>query len=187
MSQGGTGWYTSPLEAPSADFSFFRKRPSSSSCRCAKRGRGGLLPPHHPGQALAQVVESAPKGSFSAGSAFFAGLLQPFILCHEGIGIVAACIYLSLLNLIVLKFHHSEGGVSASSDASEIQIVSSVHGVRQRLPIYGSLLWSLRGSSGLHAGHDSGFGVYPRSWIRLRPYRHGWLFRHPPMSRFFFL
>ena len=99
---------------------------------------------------------------------------------------MAASVYVSRLNLIVLKLHHSEGGVSASSDASEIQIVSSVHGVRQRLPIHGSLLWSLRGSSGLHAGHDSGFVVYPRSWIRLRPYRHGWLFRHPPMSRFFF-
>ena len=139
-------------------------------------------------KALAQVVEfSAPKGSLSAGYAFFAGLLQPFIFCHEGLGIVAASFYLSLLNLILLKFHHSEGGVSASSDASEIQIVSSVHGVRQRLPIHGSLLWSLLGSAGLHAGHDYGFRVYPRSWIRLRPYRHGWLFRHPPMSRFFFL
>ena len=105
---------------------------------------------------------SAPIGSFSAGSAFFAGLFRPFILCHEGIGIVAASVYLSRLNLMGLKFHHSEGGVSASSDASEIQIVSSVHGVRQRLPIHGSLLWSLRGSSGLHAGQDSGFRVYPR-------------------------
>ena len=100
---------------------------------------------------------------------------------------MATSVYLSLLILIALRFHHSEGGVSASSHASEIQIVSSVHGVRQRLPIHGSLLWSLRSSAGLHAGHDSGFGVYPRSWVRLRPYRHSWLFRHPPMSRFFFL
>ena len=107
-------------------------------------------------KALAQVVESAPNGSLRAGSAFFAGLLQPFAFCHEGLGVVAASNDLSLLNLIVLKIHHSEGGVSASSDASEIQIVSSVHGVRQSLPIHGSLLWSLRGSAGLHAGH--GFG-----------------------------
>ena len=76
---------------------------------------------------------------------------------------MAASVNLSLLNLIVLKFHHSEGGVSASSGASEIQIVSSVHGVRQSLPIHGSLLWSLRGSAGLHEGHGSGFGVSPRS------------------------
>ena len=41
---------------------------------------------------------------------------------------MAASVYLSLSNLIVLKFHHSDGGVSACSDASEIQIVSSVHG-----------------------------------------------------------
>ena len=44
---------------------------------------------------------------------------------------MAASVYLSLLNPIVRKFHHSEGGVSASSDAPEIQIVSLVHGVRQ--------------------------------------------------------
>ena len=98
---------------------------------------------------------------------------------------MAASDNLSLLNLIVLKFQHSEGGVSASSDASEIQIVSSVHGVRQSLPIHGSLLWSLRGSAGLLAGHGSGFGVSPQSWIR--PYLHDWLFRRPPESRFFFL
>ena len=39
-------------------------------------------------------------------------------------------LYLSLLYFIVLKIHHPEGGVSAISDASVIQIVSSVHGVR---------------------------------------------------------
>ena len=82
-SQGGTSWYNSPLEAPRADFSFFCKWPSSSSCRGAKRGRGGLLPPHHPGQSLgAGGGVSAPKGSLSAGSAFFAGLSQPFSFCH---------------------------------------------------------------------------------------------------------
>ena len=168
--------------------SFFRKRPSSSSCRCAKWGRGGFLPPHHPGQSLGSGGGvSAPKGSLRAGSTFFAGLLQPFVFCHEGLGVVAASNNLSLLNLIVLKIHHSEGGVSASSDASEIQIVSSVHGVRQSLPIHGSLLRSLRGSAGLHAGHGSGFGASPQSWIRLRPYLHDWLFRRPPESRFFFL
>ena len=56
----------------------------------------------------------------------------------------------------MLQIHHPEGGGSASSDASEIQMVSSVHSVRLSLPIHGSLLWSLRGSSGLHAGHGSG-------------------------------
>ena len=160
-SQGGTSRYYSPLDAPHAGSSFFRKRPSSSSCQCVKRGRGGFLPPHHLGQSLGSGGgESAPKGSLRAGSAFFAGLLQPFVFCHEGLGVVAASNNLSLLNLIVLKIHHSEGGVSACSDASVIQIVSSVHGVRQSLPIHGSLLWSLCGSAGLHAGHGSGFGVF---------------------------
>ena len=159
-SQGGTSRYSSPLVAPRAGSSFFRERPSSSSCWGAKRGRGGFLPP---------------QGSLRTGSVFFAGLLQPFVFCHEGLGVVAAISNLSLLNLIVLQIHHPEGGVSASSDAPEIQLVSSVHSVRQSLPIHGSLLWSLRGSSGLHAGHGSGFGVSPQSWSRLRPYLRDWL------------
>ena len=122
--------------------------------------RGGFLPPHHPGKSLGSGGGvSAPKGGLRAGSAFFTGLLQPFVFCREGLGVVAASNNLSLLNLIVLKIHHSEGGVSASSDASEIQIVSSVHDVRQSLLVHGSLLWSFRGSAGLHAGHGSGFGV----------------------------
>ena len=32
-------------------------------------------------------------------------------------------------------------------------MVSAVYGVRQSLPVQGSLLWSLRGSAGLHAGY----------------------------------
>ena len=129
------------------------------------------MPLHHPGQSLGSGGGvSAPKGSLRAGSVFFAGLLQPFVFCHEGLGVVAASSNLSLLNLIVLQVHHPQGGVSVSSDASEIQLVSSVHSVRQSLPIHGSLLWSLCGSSGLHTGHGSGFGVSPQSWSRLRPY-----------------
>ena len=139
-------------------------------------------------KALAQVVESLLQmGAFELAPLSSLGYYNRLFYCHEGLGVVAASDNLSLLNLIVLKFHHSEGGLPASSDASEIQIVSSVHGVRQSLPIHGSLLWSLRGSARLHAGHSSGFGVSPRSWIRLRPYLHDWLFRRPPESRFFFL
>ena len=177
-SQGGTSRYNSPLDAPHAGSSFFHKRPSSPSCRGAKRGRSSFLPPHHPGQSLGSGDGvSAPKGSHRAGSAFFAGLLQPFVFVFvmKALGYWRPVINLSLLNLIVLKIHHPEGGVSASSDASQIQIVSLVHGVRQSLPIHGSLLWSLRGSTVLHAGHGSGFGVSPQSWIRLRPYLHDWL------------
>ena len=134
--QGGTSRYNSPLDAPCAGSSFFRKRLSSSSCRCTKQGRGGFLPPHHPGQSLGSGGGvSAPKGSLRAGSALFARLLQPFVFCRVGLGVVAASNYLSLLNLIVLKIHHSEGGVSASSDASGIQMVSSVHGVSAKFTI----------------------------------------------------
>ena len=50
--------YISPLVAPHADSSFFRKRPSFSFCWGAKRDRGGFLPPHHPGNALGQMVQS---------------------------------------------------------------------------------------------------------------------------------
>ena len=60
---------------------------------------------------------------------------------------------LSPLNLIVFRIHHPEGCVSASSDTSGIQIVSAVHGVQQSLPIQGSLLWSLCGSTDIHVGH----------------------------------
>ena len=40
-SQGGTGKYTSPLDAPRAGTSGFRKRSSSPYRRGSKRGRGG--------------------------------------------------------------------------------------------------------------------------------------------------
>ena len=126
-------------------------------------------------KALAQVVKSllqqgaielAPLSSLGYYSRCF---------CHKALGSWRPVINLSPLNLIVLKIHHPVGAVSVSFDASKFLIVSSVHGVRQSLPIHGSLLWSLRGSAGLHAGHGSGFGVSPQSLIRLRPYLHDWL------------
>ena len=131
------------------------------------------MPPHHPGQSLGPgVAVSAPKGSLQAGSAFFAGLLQPFVFYHEGLGVVAA----SIKSLdFVRKIHHPEGSVSAFSDASVFRILSSVLGVRQSFPILGSLLGSIHGSTGLHAGHGSGSEFSPQSWIRLRPYLHDWL------------
>ena len=131
------------------------------------------MPPHHPRQSRGPSgAASAPKGSVRAGSAFFAGLLQPFVFYHEVLGVVAASIKsLALVRMI----HHPEGSVSAFSDASVFRIVSSVHGVRQSFPILGSLLGSLHGSAGLHAGHGSGLEFSPQSWIRLRPYLHDWL------------
>ena len=97
---------------------------------------------------------SSPEGSHRAGSSSFARLLQPFVYRHEGLGIVAASNgSLAFEPPLYSGIHHPEGCVSASSDTSGIQIVSAVHGVQQSLPIQGSLLWSLRGSSGIHAGH----------------------------------
>ena len=90
-SQGGTNRYISPLYAPHPGSSGFRKRSASPSFRSSKRGRGGFLPPHHPGQSLGSGGGfSAPEGSHRAGSASFAGLLQPFVYRHEGLGVVAA-------------------------------------------------------------------------------------------------
>ena len=147
--------------------------PSFSSCSGAKRDRGGFLPPHHLGKSLAPGgAVSAPKGSLRAGSAFFAGLLQPFVLYQQGLGVVVANIN-SLA--FVRKIHHPEGSVFAFSDASVFRILSSVHGVWQSFPILGSLLGSLYGSAGLHAGRGSGSEFSPQSWIRLRPCLHDWL------------
>ena len=142
------------------------------------------MPPHHPGKRLRpDGAVSAPKGSLRSGSAFFAGLLQPFCLYQEVLGVVVANIkFLAFVS----KIHHPEGSVSAFSDASVFRIVSSVHDVRQSFPILSSLLGSLHGSAGLHAGHGSGSEFSPQSWIRLRPYLHDWLFRRPPESRFSF-
>ena len=140
--------------APRADSSFFRKRPSFSSCWGAKRDRGGFLPPHHPGKRLGpDGAVSAPKGGLRSGSAFFAGLLQPFCLYQEVLGVVAANIKFLAFGS---KIHHPEGSVSAFSDASVFRILSSVHGVWQSFPILGSLLGSLHGSAGLQADHGSG-------------------------------
>ena len=131
------------------------------------------MPPHHMGKSLGPGgAVSAPKGRLRAGSSFFAGLLQPFVLYQEGLGVVTANIN-SLA--FVRKIHHPEGSASAFSDASVFRILSSVHGVRQSFPILGSLLGSLHSSAGLHAGHGSGSEFSPQSWIRLRPYLHDWL------------
>ena len=200
--QGGTSRYSSPLDAPRAGSSGFRKRSASPSSRGAKRGRGGRggtptlsrepIPytaycPHTIwGKALAQEVESAPEGSHRAGSASFAGLLQPLICSHEGLGVVAAsnrsfgverqstqntiqdgdspvCSVVSPQGRLD-GLHRSKGCISSSCNASGIQKISSVHGIQQSLPIQGSLLWSVHGSAGLHAGHGSGFGDSPQSW-----------------------
>ena len=49
-----------------------------------------------------------------------------------------------------------EGRLFAGSDASGISQVPQVRGVWEGLPVQGSLLWPLHGSTGLHTGHGSG-------------------------------
>ena len=134
--------------APRADSSFFRKRPSFSSCWGARRDRGAFLPPDK--RLGPDGAVSAPKGSLRSGSSFFARLLQPFCLYQEVLAVVAANIkFLAFVS----KIHHPEGSVSAFSGASVFRILSSVHGVWRSFPILGSLLGSLHGSASLQAGH----------------------------------
>ena len=103
-------------------------------------------------KALAQVVDSLlQKGAIELAPLPSLSYYSHLFIVMKASGSWLPVIDLSLLNLIVLKIHHPEGCVSASSDASGIQIVSLVHGIQQSLPIQGSLLRSLRGSSGLHA------------------------------------
>ena len=147
----------------------------------------GVLSQHHPGQSLgAGGGVSAPEGVHRADSASFAGLLQPFVRSHEGLGVVAASnrsFAVEPQNAqdtfqdgdppigsvvspqgILDGLHRFKGCISPSSNTSGIQKVSSVHGIRQSIPVQGSLLWSVHGSAGLHAGHGSGFGDSSQSW-----------------------
>ena len=115
---------------------------------------------------------SAPKGSLRAGSAFFAGLFQPFVLYQKGLGVVAANIK-SLA--FVRKIHHPEGSVSTFSDAS-------VSGYFLRFMAFGKVFQFLALCLGLSTAPLVFTRVMapvqsfsPQSWIRLRPYLHDWL------------
>ena len=110
-------------------------------------------------KALGQVMQSLlRKGAFELAPLSSLGYYSRLFLYQEGLGVVVANIK-SLA--FVRKMHHPEGSVSAFSDASVFQILSSVHGVRQSFPVLGSLLGSLHGSAGLHSGLSSGSG----SWL----------------------
>ena len=124
-------------------------------------------------KALGQVVQSLlQKGAFELAPLSSLGYYSLLFLYQEGLGVVAANIK-SLA--FVRKIHHPEGSVSVFSNASVFRILSSVHGVRQSFPVLGSLLGSLHGSAGLHAGLGSSSEFSPQSWIRLRPYLRDWL------------
>ena len=106
------------------------------------------------GQILGQVVESLlQKGAIELAPLPSLGYYSRLFIIMKASGSWRPVMVLSLLNLIVLRIHHPEGCVSVTSNTSGMQIVSSVHGVRQSLPIQGSLIllslrlrWSSRGS-----------------------------------------
>ena len=159
--------------APRADSSFYRKRPSFSSCWGAKRDRGGFLPPHHPGKRLGpDGAVSAPKGSLRSGSAFFAGLLQPFCFISKSLGSWRPILYFSLLcaRYIILK---------------EVYLLFPMHpysGYFLRFMAFGKVFQFLALCLGLSTAPQVFKRVMapvrsfsPKSLVRLRPYLHDWL------------
>ena len=131
------------------------------------------MPLHHPGQSLGPGGAVCSEREPSSWLCFLRWAITAVcFFIRKALGVMAASVKPLAFGR---KLHHPEGSVSAFSDASVFRIVSSVHGVRQSLPILGSLLGSLRGSAGLHAGHGSGSEFSLLSWIRLRPYLHDWL------------
>ena len=148
-SQGGTNRYNTPLYAPREGSSGFRKCPASPFFSELEAGSWRVFAFTPSGT---KVVDSLlQKGAIELAPLPSLGYYSRLFIVMKASWSWRPVIDLSLLNLIVLKIRHPEGCVSASSNASGIQIVASVHGVRQSLPIQGSLLWSLRSSSGLRA------------------------------------
>ena len=162
--------YISPLVAPRADSSFFRKRPYFSSCWGAKRDRGGFLPPHHPSKLLGpDGAVSAPKGSLRSGSSFFVQLLQPFCLYQEVLGVVAANMkFLAFVS----KIHHPE----------EVYLLFPMHpysGYFLQFMTFGKVFQFLAICLGLSTAPQVFKRVMapvrsfsPQSWIRLWPFLH---------------
>ena len=139
---------------------------------------------HHPGKSLGPSgAVSAPKGSLRAGSAFFAGLLQPFVLYQEGLGVVAANINLSLLcaRYIILK---------------EVYLLFPMHpysGYFLRFMAFGKVFQFLALCLGLSTAPQ----VFTRVMAPVRSFLHSLgfgfglicttgSFRRPPESRFSF-
>ena len=54
--------------------------------------------------------------------------------------------------------------VLAGSDASGISQVPQIRSLREGVPVQGSLLWPVHGSSGFHTGHGSCFGFSSLFW-----------------------
>ena len=121
---------------------------------------------------LGQMVQSLlRKGAFDLAPLSSHGYYSRFVY-QEVLAVVAANIkFLAFVS----KIHHPEGSVSAFSDASVFQILSSVHGVSRSFPILGSLLGSLHGSAGLQAGHGSGSQFFSTVLNSASAFLHDWL------------
>ena len=127
------------------------------------------------------------EGSNRAGSSPVSGLLQPVFCGDEGLGVVEAGhrplvtesegsedIFQDGDSPVGTPFGSSwrldgvsrlEGCVLAGSDASRVSQVPRIHSLREGVPVQGSLLWSVHGTSGFHTGHGSCFGFSS-------PFRH---------------
>ena len=144
----------------------------------------GLLPQFHQGQGFGGgSLFSSGERSNRASSSSFSGLLQPSFCGDEGLRVVetgdrpfvaepegskdvlqdgdspvghVVCPTWRLDGVSRL-----EGRLFAGSDASGIAQVPQVRGVWEGLPVQGSVLWPLHGSTSLHTGHGSGVSLSP--------------------------
>ena len=143
-----------------------------------------LLPQFHQGQGFGGgSLFSSEERSDRANSSSFSGLLQPSICGDEGLRVVETgdrpFVAEPEDSEDVLQDGDSpvghvvsptwrldgvsrlEGRLFAGSDASGISQVPQVRGVWEGLPVQGSLLWPLHGSTSLHTGHGSGVSLSP--------------------------
>ena len=119
----------------------------------------------------------AGQGSDRTFSSSLSGLLQPVVCCDESLrgveaghrslysepegsadilqdGDTPVCVTVGTSGRLD-GVSGLEGCVLAGSNASGISQVPQVHGEREGVPVQGSLLWTLHGSSGFHRGHGS--------------------------------
>ena len=156
-----------------------------------------LLPQFHQGQGFGGgSLFSSGERSDKASSSSFSRLLQPSICGDEGLRIVetgdrpfvaepedsedvlqdgdSPVGYVVGPTWRLDGVSRLEGRLFAGSNASGISQVPQVRGVWEGLPVQGSLLWPLHGSTSFHTGHGSGVSISP-SGIRLRRYLDDWL------------
>ena len=141
-----------------------------------------LLPQFHQGQGLGGGSQfSSGERSDRTSSSSFSRLLQPSVCGDEGLRVVETGDrpfvaepedFEDVLQDGETPVGHVvgptwrldgvsrlEGRLFAGSDASGISQVPQVRGVWEGLPVQGSLLWPLHGSTGLHTGHGSGVSL----------------------------